>query len=579
MLIKSSKRRGQRKDGIEDGEEQVFRTLPNKKHQHHLTSSERGIDDTTSPIGPKRKRGRLSTSQPDFNSTGNKSSKEAGVQAARTGQRERSPDTQEQPRVRNRAVIKSPPKRKRTSNRNGLEDSQNGSFATDVADSAHTPSATSGRRGRSSQTETEVQALNDEATKSLYQSKPAQQTTANATRSKPEPDPLFVVSRDDSRGKSGHSKKRIEKVQTSSQRRGRSSLSESEVAAIYNEAVWGKHTDREVMSPMQPITNTAEYLPNNEYALGTVLQVETATSSLSKEGKKVSKRGDQQRTNGRSQTDRVESVDTKKRHLPNPSSQIHAVESSATTTSKARKAPQPLKKNGKSDKTKSGELHVQEKTGELYKEMQHSERGRPEREEAPSYQKLSAVIRQVSRGTINSKWEKLPQGGVERVSQMLYDIQRPTVIHLNDERRRTQASTALQMVSRRLVKKISKIPFPQGTRSHREDDFDFEKTLDYNRTLESILTPASHANKLLEAELIKESALLEAEKSTLEELTTNAKSESSLRIEAGRKLHSLLQTDGFLVEIEGLDHISSQNGPSLLTTALNVGIQLLIQGK
>lgn len=159
----------------------------------------------------------------------------------------------------------------------------------------------------------------------------------------------------------------------------------------------------------------------------------------------------------------------------------------------------------------------------------------------PSYQHLVPVTRQVSHQTIVAKWEPLPQGAVTSISQFLNDIQRPVVVRLKDDRRRTQASTALQMVSRRLVGKISKgLPFPPETRTRVEDDFNFEKILDHNRALETQLTPALHANDILETELTKEMSLLESEQVALVELETNSKTETSLRKQAGRKLHPLL---------------------------------------
>jgi hypothetical protein len=169
----------------------------------------------------------------------------------------------------------------------------------------------------------------------------------------------------------------------------------------------------------------------------------------------------------------------------------------------------------------------------------------PEPEE-PSmlYQHLKPVARKVSRQTIAAKWEPLPLGCADRVSRLLQDVQRPVIAHLNDERKKVQASTALQMVSRRLVGKISKgLPFPPPTRSNREDDFDFEKVLDHNRALEAQLTPALHGNELLEAELAKETACLEADNETLAELEKNAKSEATTRNQAARRLHVLLQSD------------------------------------
>jgi hypothetical protein len=99
------------------------------------------------------------------------------------------------------------------------------------------------------------------------------------------------------------------------------------------------------------------------------------------------------------------------------------------------------------------------------------------------------------------------------------------------------------MVSRRLVSKILKgLPFPQGTRNHQEDDFDFEKILDHNRALEAHLTPALHANELLEFELRKEMARLESEQAYLAGVEANTKREAAFRSQT-TKLHPLLQLD------------------------------------
>ncbi|KAK0108933.1 hypothetical protein ONS96_002770 [Cadophora gregata f. sp. sojae] len=171
-----------------------------------------------------------------------------------------------------------------------------------------------------------------------------------------------------------------------------------------------------------------------------------------------------------------------------------------------------------------------------------------------NYQHLKAVTRNVLRQTIEAKWEALPRTAIDRIAQLLSDLQRPVIAHLNDERKKTQASTAVEAVARKLVRKFSRgLPFPPGTRNHREDDFDFEKILDHNRALEAQLTPALHSNELLEAELSKELAKLELDKELLAELETNAKSEASVRNQAARKLHSVLQPDESLGETELLN--------------------------
>jgi hypothetical protein len=193
------------------------------------------------------------------------------------------------------------------------------------------------------------------------------------------------------------------------------------------------------------------------------------------------------------------------------------------------------------------------------------------------YQHLQPVTRRVSRQTIEAKWEPLPSGCVERISQILQDLQRPVIVHCNNGRKKTQSSTALQIISRRLVSKISKgLPFPQGTRSHREDDFDFEKILDHNRALEGQLTPALHANELLEAQVGKERALLESERENLANLESNSKTEAALRSEAARRLHPLLQPQDRTVEVEALkDDIGLSIGQIPRPLDFNVSLILL----
>jgi len=206
-----------------------------------------------------------------------------------------------------------------------------------------------------------------------------------------------------------------------------------------------------------------------------------------------------------------------------------------------------------------------------------------EPEEAPVYQHLQAVTHRISRQTIDAKWEPLPSNCVEQISQLLQDLQRPVVVRYNDERKKTQSTTALQMISRRLVSKVSKgLPFPQGTRNHREDDFDFEKILDYNRALEAQLTPALHANELLETQVSKELELLESEKERLAILEANAKTTAASRSEAARRLHWLLQPSQGILEVEeikddvGLSTVQLLRPLDLSVSLLNLHLNMRV---
>jgi len=242
---------------------------------------------------------------------------------------------------------------------------------------------------------------------------------------------------------------------------------------------------------------------------------------------------------GRKKHDQVSAASETIEKPPKPKRSRHEanVDDSQTPAPKARRGKEPQASLNVEDRSRKrrepeggSKNHSQSKKRRRVEQTsQLEDEEESELEDLPAYQQLIAVTRKVSRQTIDSKWEPLPPGCIDRIAQLMQDIQRPVVVHLNDEHR-IQANTALQRVSRRLISKISKgLPFPQGTRRQREDDFDFEKILDHNRTLEALLTPAIHANSLLEAELTKEMSLLEADQDHLVKLEANAKTEATMR--------------------------------------------------
>jgi hypothetical protein len=192
------------------------------------------------------------------------------------------------------------------------------------------------------------------------------------------------------------------------------------------------------------------------------------------------------------------------------------------------------------------------------------QQGREDKELARHYSQLDTETRGVSMHIIDTKWAPLPEAAVDRISHLLNDVERSVVMRLQDERKRTQASTAVQMVSRRLHRKLMRgQPFPPSSRLLPEEDFDFEKILDSTRSLEAQLTPMLHSIKLLKAETAKEEALLEHDTGILEALEANAKAEASRQRKAERTLHEFLRNDkqdaveSFTVS-SGLVHRQSQ---------------------
>lgn len=186
--------------------------------------------------------------------------------------------------------------------------------------------------------------------------------------------------------------------------------------------------------------------------------------------------------------------------------------------------------------------------------VQREEKETQRQEKPPEYQHLSKVTRNVPHHAIEEKWTPLPADCIELISQLLSDVQKPVIARFKKEQNGSQASSILQRTTHRLANKLSRgLPFPQGTRPQREDDFNFEKILDHNRALEAQLTPAIHANELLEDELSKEETWLESEKAILAELEANAKSAAVSRKDAKRKLHPQLRSENSTMEGEDLE--------------------------
>ncbi|KFZ03442.1 hypothetical protein V502_10946 [Pseudogymnoascus sp. VKM F-4520 (FW-2644)] len=170
------------------------------------------------------------------------------------------------------------------------------------------------------------------------------------------------------------------------------------------------------------------------------------------------------------------------------------------------------------------------------------------------FQHLEPVECGVSHNTIDSTWEPLPATAHDRAMQLLGDIEKSVVQRLRDERKRTQASTAIQMVTRRLGRKIARgLPFPPGSRPQRDEDFDFERILDATRKQEGLLTPALHARELLKAEIKREEVMLKREQAALERLEKNASAEWGRRKAEAKKLHPSLAKKGGEVVVWG-DH-------------------------
>lgn len=310
---------------------------------------------------------------------------------------------------------------------------------------------------------------------------------------------------------------------------------------------------------------------------GTVLEVETATSTFAKDRSKTKKSMQTAPVNSSLKPSKKAKTHTEP--LAGKTRGTDKVKHTRPATNKAR---------AKKRKNVEGSYYIailciyyllivlpesrsstQPKRRRVEEQPESDEDEVPQVDQIPTYQHLEPVTRHVSHRTITTKWEHLEPNSIEHISKLLHDLQRPVIVRLTDERKKNEASTALQMVSDKIVHKISKgLPFP----IHPADDFDFEKVIDQIRVLGAQLTPALHANQLLEAELRKETMLLKSEEAALKELEDNAKSAKSQRKEASRNFHPLLRLDGISDESYTTNDIGLRADRNKLPLNLDVRI-------
>lgn len=162
-------------------------------------------------------------------------------------------------------------------------------------------------------------------------------------------------------------------------------------------------------------------------------------------------------------------------------------------------------------------------------------------EPAP-YRHLVNHTRHITRHTIQETWSPLDSACVDSVANILHVASRPVLLRLNNLTKHAQATSALNAISNRLRSKLTRgLPFPPATTSNRrEDELDFEYTVDGTEILEAQLDPLLHSVALLQREKERAEQELGRDYKILNSLSINAKSEMRGRKEQLRKVHLLV---------------------------------------
>ncbi|KAK8094051.1 hypothetical protein PG997_000736 [Apiospora hydei] len=165
----------------------------------------------------------------------------------------------------------------------------------------------------------------------------------------------------------------------------------------------------------------------------------------------------------------------------------------------------------------------------------------PDPAEAP-FRQLTTRTRRVPRDIIDKKWTPLDATSISSITDLLNSASRPVLLRLNNQQRHAQATAALNIVRQKLRSKLSRgMPFPPpSTSGRREDELQFERTVDGIQSLEAQLDPLLHGVALLKQEKERAERELDRDYRTLNSLSANARSENRERRERLRKMHVLV---------------------------------------
>ncbi|KAK7920621.1 hypothetical protein PG985_008643 [Apiospora marii] len=165
----------------------------------------------------------------------------------------------------------------------------------------------------------------------------------------------------------------------------------------------------------------------------------------------------------------------------------------------------------------------------------------PDPVEAP-FRQLTTRTRRVPRDIIDKKWTPLDATSISSINDLLSSASRPVLLRLNNQQRHAQATAALNIVRQKLRTKLSRgMPFPPpSTGGKREDELQFERTVDGIQSLEAQLDPLLHGVALLKQEKERAERELDRDYRTLNSLSANARSENRERRDRLRKMHVLV---------------------------------------
>ncbi|KAI1068748.1 hypothetical protein LB507_006593 [Fusarium sp. FIESC RH6] len=239
------------------------------------------------------------------------------------------------------------------------------------------------------------------------------------------------------------------------------------------------------------------------------------------------------------------------------------------------------RKGGKSSTDSTNDLGQQQQQGTNKKSRASKDNAQTDSDESlPSPQKpylhIAPFKRTIRSSHIAAKWSPLSGLSLPTATSILTLAQRPILQRTATTRnRRTHATAALNLVSRRIERKIARgLPFPPAfsttsTRRRADADggrameLDFEAVLDGKQALDRQLQPAKHAVGLLKAEKDRIEKELEKDYEELRRLEANARAQTRERKDLFRKAHILAPTSWATIKHQDTEFVTDKDEGSL----------------
>ncbi|KAE9984236.1 hypothetical protein EG327_005092 [Venturia inaequalis] len=150
---------------------------------------------------------------------------------------------------------------------------------------------------------------------------------------------------------------------------------------------------------------------------------------------------------------------------------------------------------------------------------------------------LKPKIRKVPQEIIQSDWKRLPEPAQRRIQTILLTAKRTALNSVRDPRRRKEVEGVLDVMHRKLEKRLPRSPFPPFSKAGH---FNLEEQLERNRILEAEQIPAEDSVKLLEEEIEREELHTENKRQVLADLEKNAKASIQQQKKRAKATHPLL---------------------------------------